>query len=76
MTTETAYRALQEELAVIEEATGLYLADEAIDAQNVEMDVNAPLYWDAMISAARDAAGFRAAEAGRDVNSLIGRVIY
>ena len=76
MTTGTAYRALQDELAVIEKATGLYLADEAIDAENVAINVNAPGYWEAMISAARDAAGFRAAEAGRDVNSLIGRVIY
>jgi len=42
MTTETAYRALHAELAAAEWATGLYLFDESIDHENVEMDENAP----------------------------------
>ena len=76
MTTETAYRALQAELAAAEKATGLYLADESIDHENVEMDENASGYWEAMIYAAKDAAGGRAEVAGLDINALIGRVIY
>jgi len=76
MTTETAYRALHAELAAAEWATGLYLVDESIDHENVEMDENAPGYWEAMIYAAKNAAGGRAEMAGRDINALIGRVIY
>jgi hypothetical protein len=76
MTTETAYRALQAELAAAEKATGLYLADESVDHENVEMDENATGYWAAMIDAAHMAAGLRAEDAGLDINALIGRDIY
>ena len=76
MITETAYRALQAELAAAEKATGLYLADESIDHENVEMDENAPGYWTAMIDMAAYSASFRAEDAGFDINALIGRVIY
>jgi len=76
MTTETAYRAMQAELAAIEKATGVYLADESVDHENVELDENAPGYWSAMIDAAGTAAGQRAEDAGYDINALIGRVIY
>jgi hypothetical protein len=76
MTTQTAYRALQAELAAIEKATGVYLADESVDHENVELDENASGYWAAMIFAAEDAAAFRAADAGLDINAMIGRVIY
>ena len=76
MTTETAYRALQDELAAIEKTTGLYLADESVDHENVEMDENAHGYWNAMIDAAQFAAGQRAEVAGLDINALIGRDIY
>ena len=76
MTTETAYRALQAELAVVEKATGLYLADESIDHENAETGENAPGYWAAMIYAAEAAAGQRAEAAGLDINALIGRDIY
>ena len=70
------YDNLQAGLAAIEKATGLYLADESVDHENVEMDENAPNYWNAMIDAAQFAAGQRAEVAGLDINALIGRVIY
>ena len=76
MTTETAYRALQNELVAAEKAYGLYLADESVDHENVEMDENAPGYWTAMIDTAVYSASFRAEDAGLDINVLIGRVIY
>lgn len=91
--TKKDYEALQTELVSIEQATGLYLADESIDLENVDprpslsafedSDVGDKAYfsadsvwWNALYGAASMAAGQRAAEAGKDINVLLGRVIY
>lgn len=76
--TEADYRELTNELRAIEIEKGLYLADECVDRENVcgsysEADGG---FWTAMYSAAVDAAGFRAEDAGHDVNALLGRHIY
>lgn len=75
--TATDYNDLQKELAAIEKATGLYLADENVDRENCgETEGNRCEDYGALYFAACMAAGQRAEEAGRDINSLIGRVIY
>lgn len=75
---KSAYNALAKELAAIEARTGLYLADENVDAENSlhagEYDSEA--FWVAMLGNAQMAAGIRAEEAGHNINALIGRVIY
>jgi len=76
MTTETAYRALQDELAAIETTHNLYLVDESVDAENIPTGLEGDRYWAAMIYAAEAAAGQRAEAAGLDINALIGRTIY
>jgi hypothetical protein len=85
MNAYSRYKALQAELAEIEKSTGLYLADENVDAENcanllpmriLSSNVESDNYWNAMHSAACSAAGQRAEDAGKDINALIGRVIY
>lgn len=78
-----AYDRLAAELAAIERATGLYLADENVDRENVadefpeqEFSDDAGPFWKAMIDAASSAAGMRAENEGKNINVLIGRVIY
>jgi hypothetical protein len=70
------YKHLQIELAAIEARTGLYLADENVDRENVMLDDTAAGYWQRMISAAHNAAGMRAEEAGQSINDLLGRSVY
>jgi hypothetical protein len=72
MKTEQEYRALQTELAVIEQQTGLYLADDNVDRENAQN----PDDWDELYYCACMAAGMRAENAGQDINVLIGRTIY
>ncbi len=62
-----AYRELQAKLQVAEKATGIYLADEAVDAENAVVKEDADDYWPKMLCAAKDAALMRADEAGIDL---------
>lgn len=77
--TKAAYYALASELADIEARTGLYLADENVDAENAldaGCEYGSDEFWSTMIDSAKSAAGARAEEARQDINDLIGRVIY
>tara|TARA_R110000772_G_scaffold184708_1_gene295749 strand:- start:247 stop:501 length:255 start_codon:yes stop_codon:yes gene_type:complete len=84
MITKADYDALSEELATIEKATGTYLADPNVDHENIDAEWNCggtvsptnPEFWSFMYGSACMAAGFRAEEAGLDINELIGRAIY
>jgi len=84
MITKADYEALNTELATIENAIGIYLADINVDHENVNAEWNCggtvsptdPEFWSHMYGAACMAAGIRAEEAGLDINALIGRTIY
>jgi hypothetical protein len=84
MITKADYDALSKELATIEKATGTYLADPNVDHENIDATWKSggeilptdPEFWSHMYSAACYAAGFRAKDAGLDINALIGRDIY
>jgi hypothetical protein len=80
MNSKAKYEDLQIALAKAEKATGLYLADPGVDRENIDRALLASdwtdAYWDAMYEAAAASAGFRAADAGHDINALIGRTIY
>lgn len=74
-----AYYALCAELADIEARTGLYLADENVDAENTidaGLSYGAAAFWEMMIQSASMNAGLRAEDVGQNINELIGRVIY
>lgn len=73
---EQKYRNLTAELETLEKATGLYLTDECIDRENVNSSEGDDEYWSDMYSAACSSAGYRAEEAGKDINALIGRIIF
>lgn len=90
---EQDYYTLQGQLVEIEKATGLYLADENVDVENVgelppyahidasdedfaKSVVARAIWWDRLYRAATMAAGQRAADYGKDINVLLGRVIY
>jgi hypothetical protein len=56
-----------------------YIVDSMIDRENtLGSGINdcSPEYWDMMYQQACMAAGFRAEEAGIDINKELGRVIY
>lgn len=81
MTPRYAYNALILELQSIENTIGTYLTDEAVDVENLPADIAAlgesnPLYWKALHRNACGAAGERAADAGYNINDLLGRVIF
>ena len=78
MATQQDYDALQQDLQALERSTGLYLADQCVDVENLPEGVTetSPRYWNEMYRAAASAAGQRAEEAGRDINAMLGRVIY
>jgi len=78
MINEQAYDKLQVELKKIEKETGLYLADTNVDFENADRTLvrNSEEFFANLIACAEAAAGFRAEEAGQDINALIGRVIY
>ena len=78
MTNEQKYDALIKELYAIEKRTGLYLADVGVDRENVDTSlvVGSDEYFACLIFCAASAAGFRAEDAGQDINALIGRSIY
>jgi len=78
MRNEQEYYKLQDELRKIEKDTGIYLADQNIDCENVDqsLDRNSDEFFANLICCATSAAGFRAEEAGFDINALIGRVIF
>jgi hypothetical protein len=66
------YQELTAKLVEIEKATGVYLSDTCVDAENAGRNAtDAQLFH-----AAADAAGIRAEEAGLDINALVGKVIY
>lgn len=76
---KAAYYALCAELADIEARTGLYLADENVDAENAidaGLSYGSAAFWEMMIDNATMNAGSRAENAGQNINELIGRVIY
>lgn len=77
---QAKYEALQDELAQVEKMTGIYLRDKNVDEENVLEDKSihrySADYWAAMIASASMAAGERGREAGIDINSILGRVIY
>ena len=66
------YTELTAKLVSIEEATGLYLSDTCVDAENATN----PNCEKSLFAAAVNAAGERAADAGYDINVLIGATIY
>lgn len=72
----SAYYALIRELdAVCPE--GLYLTDENIDRENAEGEERGTeAFWQVMLASAAQAAGTRAAVAGWNINTLLGRAIY
>ncbi|MPQ69434.1 hypothetical protein [Pseudomonas sp. MWU12-2323] len=89
-TNKEKYFALQADLEAIEKNTGVYLADQCVDVENVfegksredleafngnYLRADSPL-WSELVRAAGMAAGMRAEEAGLDINALIGRNIY
>jgi hypothetical protein len=86
MKTESDFRALMVEFDAIEDALPgaeyLGLHDTNCIEQNVmDGNPNKPVrgsdeYWDAMCSAAKMFAGMLAENQGKDINALIGRVIY
>lgn len=66
------YKELIAKLVAVEQASGLYLSDTAVDRENASNpDCDSSLY-----SAAASAAGQRAEEAGYDINALLGTKIY
>lgn len=72
------YKALQRDLATAESGKH-YFADEAIDEENAigsGYEYGTEQFWAAKLCSAKMAAGFRAEEAGLDINELIGRAIY
>lgn len=82
-TTEQDYRQLQRELEAVEakysfvDGNGLvYLFNEGVDRENVNGEESDADFWARMCAAAKDAAAFRAEEAGLDINAELGRVIY
>jgi hypothetical protein len=66
------YTELTTKLVAIEKATGLYLSDTCVDLENA----TDPTCDRSLFSAAVDAAGQRAEDAGYDINALIGAQIY
>ena len=84
MITKADYEALIKELTGLESDACDYLTDTNIDHENVNAEWKSggeilpsnPEFWSHMYSAACYAAGFRAEEAGLDINELIGRAIY
>uniref|UniRef100_A0AAU6VXZ7 Uncharacterized protein n=2 Tax=unclassified bacterial viruses TaxID=12333 RepID=A0AAU6VXZ7_9VIRU len=88
MTNREKYQTLQADLAKIEKAMGVYLADESVDCENVSEGKSqeekeaiwsgwmSEELWGEMYRAACMCAGTRAEEKGLDINALIGRVIY
>ena len=74
------YEKLQSDLFRIEQETGLYLADHNVTRENIDQALVAkdwtPAYWAAMYACAASEAGMRAENAGRDINKMMGRVIY
>ena len=84
MITKADYEALIKELEALENDACAYLADTNIDHENVNAECKCggeilpadPEFWSHMYSAACYAAGFRAKDAGLDINALIGRDIY
>ena len=54
-----------------------YITDECVDSENAVPAVYESLaYWRLMYASAKNCAGFRAEEAGYDINEVLGRVIY
>ena len=66
------YKELIEKLMAIEVQTGLYLSDPCVDLQNA----SDPASDASLFSAAANAAGERAEEAGHNINKLLGFKIY
>ena len=77
MINRTKYYDLTAKLQAISDKTGVYLTDENVDAENVPMkDDGSEEFYNEMFWAACNAAGFRAEEAGLDINKLLGYIIY
>lgn len=74
-----AYWALLAEIeAAWDAATKLgYITDACVDSQNSESEVyDSYSYWKLMYASAVLAVGFRAEEAGYNINKILGRSIY
>lgn len=65
------YKELIAKLVEVEAKTGLYLSDPCVDLQNASSPCD-----DSLFSAAANAAGERAEEAGYNINKLLGFNIY
>ena len=66
------YSELIQKLRKIETETGIYLSDTSVDRENAPRNAS-----DAeLFEVAASAAGFRAEEAGLNINKLIGSTIY
>jgi hypothetical protein len=70
--TVMTYKELIAKLVAIEVETGLYLSDQCVDLQNA----SDPTSDASLFSAAANAAGERAEEAGHNINKLLGFKIY
>lgn len=75
------YSELVQKLQEVERRTGLYLSDECVDLQNAGLHANDLLAGReederALYRAAVSAAGYRAEEAGFDINEILGMNIY
>ena len=76
---QRAYEAFVDELEAVckVHCDHAYLSDEESDHENsVHAGEGSLAYWQARLVSAKDAAGFRASEAGLDINILLGRVVF
>lgn len=73
---KAAYFQLQDDLYELGRRLKIYLADESVDEENVGIMRGEHGFWGAMYEAARTAAYYRGKEAGIDINTALGRVIF
>lgn len=88
MSPREAYYEFQKELTILESQVGVYLAEQAVDEENLPewlpkdeyaafgVSNGSDRYWTEMLRCAQSAAGMRAEEAGLDINKLLGRTVY
>jgi hypothetical protein len=79
-TARAKYESLRAELESVESATGLYLFDHNVNAENIRdggfKDEGKAEFWEMMECSACMMAGNNAEEAGQNINAILGRVIY
>ena len=72
------YETLVAELEALSAQTGLYLTDCCVDRENIDRSLpeGSEEQYAALYDSACCAAGGRAEEVGKDINALLGRIIY